>query len=161
MTQLERISYQEAKQWFWARTWVWSVLAMLVTVAACFIYAQDLVNAAGPRAGAAAGIAAFAVLVGVLAAYISIQMPWMRAGWRIAFIPNMIFCAVIAGLITLLVGAFVLSYLQDDVINPYPESVMTAADALMQFAAGASAFWGFVMGSWFAMRRDKYFVERL
>ena len=158
---MERYGYQEAKQWFWTRTWFWSALAVVATAAACFVYAEGLIKATGPRVGAAAGIAVFAVILGVLAAYMSLQMPWMRAGWRVAFIPNMILCPVIGGVVALLVGGFVLSYLQDDVIFPYPQSVIAAAHNLTQFAVGASALWGFVIGSWFAMRRDKYFVERL
>jgi len=32
---------------------------------------------------------------------------------------------------------------------------------IMRFSVVVAALWGFIYGSWFAMRLDKYFVEQI
>lgn len=159
---MEKWTYDESRTWFWTRTWFWIVPAVIVSGLAYFVFIDEMLGNFGPRVWLAILIGLFAPLVAVFAAWISLQFPWMRGGWKIGFIFNGVACALIAGIIAFFISAFAMSYLdRDPLLHPVPKNVQEGAMLTTQFYIGASAFWGFVYGSWFAMRRDKYFIERL
>jgi hypothetical protein len=164
---LERLDYYDARNWFWIRTAIWFLPAALISVMAHFAYTSDLFDAFSDRAivSLCAGIGS--TLLGVIAGYISMQMIWMKFGWRISYVLNGPFCALAAGLVAVLLCGIVLTFLQADPPDPVGhkaayEAFLASNDRayqVMVFATGACAFWGFIFGSWFAMRRDKYFIE--
>ena len=41
---MERISYDEAREWFWVRTWMWFVACALLSVIATFAYSGELLK---------------------------------------------------------------------------------------------------------------------
>jgi hypothetical protein len=96
-------------------------------------------------------------------------MTWMRFGWRISYVLNGPFCALVAGLAAVILCGIVLPFLQANRPDPVGHkglyeaylAMIDLAYQIMAFSSGAAAFWGFVFGSWFAMRRDKYFIEPL
>lgn len=49
--------------------------------------------------------------------------------------------------------------MKDNIYNYPSEEIISACHEIMAFGIYLSAFWGFMFGSWFALRRDKYFVE--
>ncbi len=107
------------------------------------------------------------VAIAVLAAYLTQQTPWMRFGMLISYFINGPACAVLSGVIALILGGIVLTFVQSS--PPHAIEAKAAYEAYLAevdriykflvFGCGASAFWGFLFGSWFAMRRDKYFVD--
>lgn len=161
MNNLEKISYAEAREWFWIRTAVWCIPAFVVSVASHFVFTGDLIRTGSGHIWFSIVAGMVTVLIGVLAALISMQLPWMRVGWRFGFILTGPACAVIGGLVAFMLGGIVLSYMQSDILHMPPVNVMSAAYEIMQFSIGAGAFWGFIFGSWFAIRRDRYFVESI
>lgn len=159
---MEKMTYEEARGWFWTRTWFWAAPAALATAVSYFLFAAEMYKSAEPRTLIAAGIGIGSVLLGVLAAWLSMQSPWMRGGWKIGIIINGILCIGIAGVISGFISAFVMAYIErDPALYPVSEALRESTMMSMGFGIGASALWGFVFGSWFAMRRDRYFVERL
>ena len=174
---MEKLTYDEVRSWFWTRTWIWFVPAAAASVVAHYMLPGMLLAEAAALSpttqtwvSVALGIAT--VLIGIFAAKITVQLPWMRAGWRFAFILNAPVSVVISGIIALLLGMGALSVL--DLTIPSAEvatapgrveriwsEVINPARAMVWFGTGASAFWGFVFGSWFAIRRDRYFVDGL
>ena len=158
---MEKISYDEAREWFWVRTALWFAVAVVISVVAEFNYAGGLIDAFSERmwVSVIAGVSVSAL--GLLAAYISIQLVWMREGWRFGFAINGPACAAIAALAAFLACGVILSFMQNDPAHPPSPAAIQAAYTLMQFGVGAAALWGFVFGSWFAIRRDRYFVERI
>ncbi len=86
----------------------------------------------------------------------------MRTGWRFAFILNGPAVAVIAAL----AGAFIYAVAvgqQESIASHQVLSIVErqVIDNYGQAGVVAAALWGFIFGSWFAMRRDKYFVESI
>jgi ABC-type dipeptide/oligopeptide/nickel transport system permease component len=166
---IERLSYYEARNWFWVRTMIWLVPAALVSVMAHYIYSAEVLDKFWDRVWISAIAGVCSTLIGLLAAHISTQMTWMRCGWRISYVLNGPFCAVVAGVIALLLCGIVLPFLQSDRPDPVGHpgayqaylAFLDRSYQVMAFAIGASLFWGFLFGSWFAMRRDKYFIEPL
>ncbi len=158
---LEKVSYDEAREWFWVRTLVWTVAAAIVSVMGYFAFSNDVVKVFGARVWVSAGAGVGVTLIGVLAAYISLQFPWMRGGWRFGFVLNGPVSAAIAALISFLLGGMILTFMQNDNVHPPPATLIDMTYALMKFGIAASALWGFIYGSWFAMRRDRYFVESI
>lgn len=158
---MERVVYDEARRWFWTRTWLWFVVAVVASAVFWYFATDGVIKPMGIRAGICVGGGVFVALAGLIAATMSTQLPWMRAGWRIAFVLNGPSGAAIAAVIGTLVGGLALSILQNDPLHPPPPSVKEAARALAEYGVGACALSGFIFASWFAMRRDKYFVERL
>ncbi len=164
---LERLDYYGARNWFWIRTAIWMVPAALISVMAHFVYTDGLFETVGARAAAAALGGCGSVLLAALAGCITMQLTWMRFGWRISFVLNGPACALIAALVTVITCGIIMTFLKSS--PPDPVGRKAEYDAwlggiervyeLMVFSTGASAFWGFVFGSWFAMRRDKYFIE--
>lgn len=164
---MERLSYEEARNWFWVRTLVWLVPTALVSVMAHFTYTSGLIEALSERVivSVAGGIGS--VAIAVLAAYITMQTTWMRFGWRISFVLNGPACTLIAGVFAAIACMMVMTFVKasppDGVNHPAAyDAFLIHIDEIYQvmlFSVGAAAFWGFVLGSWFAMRRDKYFIE--
>ena len=156
---MEKISYDEARQWFWIRTWLWFAVLAVLMVMGTFAYSADLIKEFSARFLASLIVGIVAPLLGLAAAAISLQFTWMRMGWRLAFALNGPVCAGMAGLIAAFVCVFALSYMRGEAVHPPSEATIQTAYSLMEFGIGASALLGFIFGSWFAMRRDKYFVE--
>ena len=163
----ERLHYDEARNWFWIRTGVWLLPAALVSVMAHFAYTGGLIDRFAERVITSSCGGVGSVILGVLAAYVSMQLTWMRFGWRISYVLNGPACAVIAGAVAFIACGIILTFLQGSPPDPVDhkaayEAYLGFVDRtyqMMVFSAGAAAFWGFVFGSWFAMRRDKYFIE--
>lgn len=156
---MEKVSYDEAKEWFWIRTWLWTAVAAVVSVMAYFAFSNGVVKAFAPRMWVSISAGIGSPLLGLLAAYISLQFAWMRRGWRFAFLPNGPACAAIAALEAFLICGMILSFMQSDPYHLPSADLIDRTYTLMRFGISASAFWGFIYGSWFALRRDKYFVE--
>ena len=176
---MEKLTYDEVRSWFWTRTWIWFVPASAASVAVHYMLpdmlpgellakAAVLPPATQTWVAVASGIAT--VLIGIFAAKITVQLPWMRAGWRFAFILNAPVSAVIAGIIAALLGLTAVTALDSLIpsaaVTTAPESVervwnevINPAKALTWFGTGVSIFWGLVFGCWFAIRRDRYFVD--
>ncbi|MHB9038610.1 MAG: hypothetical protein ACYC64_18315 [Armatimonadota bacterium] len=159
----EKLSYYEARSWFWTRTFVWLVPAFVVTGFTLYAFWDyfELTGSSSLRMWLSVGEGVGAVLVGLLAALISLEFPWMRLGRSYGCMLNGLVCAVISGLAAFLLSGAILSILQNDPYHPPSQAGVETAYLLMQFGVGASIFWGFILGSWFAMRRDKYFVEQI
>ncbi|MCE5200609.1 MAG: hypothetical protein ABFD54_11195 [Armatimonadota bacterium] len=160
---LEKVSYREAREWFWIRTFIWLVPACIASAFLVFEFAgyYELVERTELRAWIAVGIGVGAVLLGLLGAKISLESPWMRRGWRLAFLLNGPAGAVLSAVAAFLVAGAMLAYLQSDPRHALPFQVGNAAYMLTAFGIGCAGMWGFIFGSWFAMRRDKYFVEQI
>jgi hypothetical protein len=171
------MTYEEAKSWFWTRTWLWSVPAAGISMVAWFFVPSTLFveteHVAQPaRMWIAVGAGVVSVLVGLLSAKITTQLPWMRSGWRFAFIFNAPSGTVISGIIAFLLGAAAISAMETAIPSAQVDVPMKAVERVLQevvapgralvwFGTGACVLWGFVFSSWFAIRRDKYFVDRL
>jgi len=161
LTTMEKISYDEAREWFWVRTWLWFLVCAVLSVMALFGYAGELLKAFPARFWVSVIAGVSMPLLGLLAAYISLQLPWIRTGWRFGFALNGPTCAAISALAAFFCCGAILSYMQNDPNRlPKPELIQIAY-SLMQFGIAAAALWGFIFGSWFAMRRDRYFVETI
>jgi len=158
---LERISYDEAKHWFWIRTAIWTVVAALISMMAFFAYSNEIIKEFSSRIWISVGAGLVSTLLGLMAAWISMQFQWMRRGWRLGFVLNSPACVLISALAAFFICGFILSFLKSDTQNPISAEAIQTAYILMQFGIGASAFWGFIFGSWFSMRRDRYFVETI
>ncbi len=164
---LEVVRYDVARKWFWMRTWFWFVPLVILSIMFHFGYAREAISSFNLLIKVSLGQGFITAFIGLVAAIASIQFPWMINGWRIAFLINGPACAASAGVVTFLLGSIVIAILSDNPPNPITEvqkfQAYTHANAIAQylfkFGIGASAFWGFVLGSWFALRRDKYFVE--
>lgn len=156
---MEKVSYVEAREWFWVRTAVWCVPSAIVSVIACFAYYGSIVEDFRPRLiySIAAGVGG--TLFGLIAAWISIQFPWMRLGRRLAWPLNAILCAAMSAVGALLVCGAILGVMKDNTAHYPSEEVISTTYDLMLFAIALAAFWGLALGSWFALRFDKYFVE--
>lgn len=164
---MEKLSYDEAREWFWVRTGVWFLPIALVSMMVFFAVSSDFVRPFSTRIWLSVGVGVGSALLGLLAAFVSMQFPWMRRGWRLGFTLNGPACAAIAAVVAFFVCGIALSFLQNK--PPGPNAVRAVRDAhqamihaaymAMQFGIGASALWGLVFGSWFALRRDRYFVE--
>lgn len=172
VSRLERLSYDEAREWFWVRTLIWLLPAAVASVISFYgfagwIFTNELVKAGLSQVWLSVGGSALVLGFGLAAAYISLQLPWMRAGWRYGFVLNGPVCAAISALAAFLACGMILSFLQNEPPNQFEQPVAFAryiamidvSYVMMRFGIGAAAFWGFIFGSWFAMRRDKYFVE--
>jgi hypothetical protein len=155
----ERISYDEAKAWFWIRTWLWFAICALLSVMAFFGYGGGMLKTFPVRfwVSVVAGISV--TLLGLSGAYLSLQFPWMRLGWRFGFALNGPASAAISALAGFFLCGAVLSLMQNDPVHPPSPAVIQVTYSLMKFGVAAAGLWGFIFGSWFAMRRDKYFVE--
>jgi len=156
---IERISYDEARRWFWIRTWVWSIPSWIASSSAAFIYTADTLRAVDTRLWVGLSAGALSVLFGILGASVSLGLPWMRRGSKWAFLVNGFACAAVAALGAFILSGLVYSFVSDHPEFPYPRRVIDTAIRMSEFGIPVSAMWGFLFGSWFAMRRDKYFVE--
>lgn len=158
---MEKISYAEAREWFWVRTGVWSVPTLIVSAAAYFVYADGLVENMGQRVLLSLLGGLVATALALLAAWISTQFSWMRAGkWR-AWPINAIACAVIAGIGAVAVGGVTLSVMRDNITNPPSADTLAATYDMLVFGICLSATVAAAFGAWFALRFDKYFLESI
>lgn len=156
---MEKWSYDEIREWFWVRTGVWSLPVAVLSVIALMFYWHYSISDIEPNLWICIGVGVTVTLLGVLAALISIQFPWMRSGWKFGFAPNAVICAAIASLCSFLIGGIVLSFMQNDAFHRPSYDVIDAAYKILTLAVVLAAVWGIIYGSWFAMRRDRYFVE--
>jgi len=158
---LEVATYDEVRQWFWFRTWLWTVAACIASVMAYFAYLNGLVEAFATRMWLSVGVGVAVTLIGMLAAFISLQFAWMRGGWRLGFVLNGPACAAIGALTAFLLCGVILTFMQNDPLHPPPANTVHVTYTIMRFSVVVAALWGFIYGSWFAMRLDKYFVEQI
>ncbi|MCL5102507.1 MAG: hypothetical protein M1133_00135 [Armatimonadetes bacterium] len=159
VASLEKISYAEAREWFWVRTAIWCIPAMVVSMAVHFVLLNELGIAGRAYVWLSIVSGILSVLLGVLAALISMQLPWMHTGWRFGFLLTGPACAVVGGLGAFMLGGLWIAYMRGDPLHLPSAEAMASAFQALQFAVGAAAMWGFLFGSWFALRRDRYFVE--
>lgn len=157
--EVEKLRYDEAKRWFWRRTWVWFLPGAAGSILMWFLFAKSIVRGSSAKLWLSILLGLTSELLGLLAGWASLQFPWMRFGWRLGFLLNGPACAVLSAICAFLCSGAALAYLQNDVLHPPSPSLMQSAYAVMQFGIAASALWGFIFGSWFVLRRDKYFVE--
>ncbi|MCE5321857.1 hypothetical protein LLG46_00920 [bacterium] len=159
----EELDYYEARSWFWTRTFVWIVPAIIITAIGLYLFWNyyKLVGSSSLKLWVSIGGGVGTVLIGLLGAKISLEFVWMRLGRLYGYVINGPICAVISGIAAFLLCGAILSTLQNDAYNPMSQAEVQTTYMLMQFGIGASMFWGFIFGSWFAMRRDKYFIEQI
>jgi hypothetical protein len=159
----EKLTYYEARLWFWTRTFVWLVPACTVTAVALYMFWGyfEITGSASLRLWLSIGEGIIVTLVGLLGALASLEFPWTRLGRRYGYVLNGPLCAIASGIAAFLLGGVVLSILQNDPYHPMSQAGVETAYMLMQFGVGAAMFWGFILGSWFVMRRDKYFIEQI
>ncbi|MGC8862892.1 MAG: hypothetical protein ACP5R5_08975 [Armatimonadota bacterium] len=157
--EVETLSYEEAKSWFWIRTWLWFLVCAIVSVMTFFAYGGQWLKTFPARFWVSLICGIGAVLMGLGAAAISLQFVWQRSGWRFGFALNGPACAAMSALMAFLCCGFILSFMQNDPNHLPPPAMIQTTYSLMQFGTASAGLWGFVFGSWFALRRDKYFVE--
>jgi len=164
---VENVSYEEAREWFWVRTVAWFIPVALLTMMGFFALLNDVIDSVMTRLWISIGVGAAASLLALAAAAVSITLPWMRERWKLSFLINGPVCAIAAGVIAFLIGVLIQSFVPGDLPNPItePEKFKAATDLsvliadLVIYGTAASGVLGFLFGSWFALRRDKYFVE--
>ncbi|MGI6296587.1 MAG: hypothetical protein ACOX3G_10915 [Armatimonadota bacterium] len=159
--RLEKVSYAEAREWFWVRTALWCVPAIIVSVIVSFAYYEPVVDLAQGRIlySIIAGVGS--VVFGLIAAALSTQFPWMRLGKKRAWLLNAVLSTGMAVLGAVLLCGIILSVMRDNIENYPSQEIIATAYEVMIFAIALAGFWGFTLGSWFALRRDKYFVEQI
>lgn len=158
--QLERIPYEEAREWFWIRTGVWLIPAYIVNAMATFAYAGTLIEDFKTRTTVALLCALAITLLGLLSAVLSIPLPWMRLGRRRLWPLNTLACTLIAAFSAVALSGIILTIIGGqgtEYVAGHP--VYDTARSLMEVGVVATAFWGAAFGSWFALRLDRYFVE--
>lgn len=159
----EKLGYYEAKSWFWTRTFVWLVPAIIVTAISQYMLWSyfDLSGTMSVRLWTSIAGGFGSTLIGLLGAAISLDLPWMRLGRRYGYVLNGPVSGFFSGVAAFLLCGAILSIMQNDPNHPPSQATVQMAYILMEFSIGASIFWGFILGSWFAMRRDKYFIEQI
>jgi hypothetical protein len=159
----EKLDYYEARSWFWTRTFVWLVPAVIITAVGQYFFWNyyELVGSVSLKLWVSIVGGVAVVLIGLLGAAISLEFVWMRLGHRYGYVMNGPICAIMSGVAAFLLCGAILSILQNDPYNPMSQAEVQTTYTLMQFGVGVSMLWAFILGSWFAMRRDKYFVEQI
>ncbi|MEN6356882.1 MAG: hypothetical protein ABFD83_07330 [Armatimonadota bacterium] len=159
----EKLDYYEAKSWFWTRTFVWVVPAFIITAIGQYFFWRynALIGSASLKLWSSILGGVASVLIGLLGATLSLEFVWMRLGQRYGYVINGPVCAIMSGIAAFLLCGAILSIMQNDPYNPMSQAEVQTTYMLMQFGIGASMFWGLIFGSWFAMRRDKYFIEQI
>lgn len=158
---MEKITYSDVRDWFWVRTLIWLVPAALASVVGHYLYVGPFLPELAVRVKFAIGVGAGTAVLGALSAAMSIQLPWMRSGRWYGFALNGPLCAFMSGFVTFIVFGLVMAAFRDNTLHPPTARMMDVLYNLDIFAVGASGFWGFCFGSWFALRRDRYFVESI
>lgn len=161
MTDLERVSYEEAREWFWIRTALWFVPAYLTSAIGLFIVPTADMNSLKARLVVSLLSALGVTVLGLLAAAFSMQFPWMRLGRRRLWWLNAFACAVLAGFGAVGASAVVLTILRENPANIDGSFVIETAKTVMMAGIAGAAFWGMAFGAWFLLRSDKHFVESL
>lgn len=158
---MEKISYEEAKEWFWVRTFIWLLPCIAVSVAAGFVYSKELIDAGSPRLWVSLGIGAIGTLSGLLSAFFSLQLPWMRTGRWYCFLLTSPVSAFGGGFIAFAIAGAVISLMKPYAANTEMANIIEVSINIAKFFVAGSVFWGFCFGSWFSLRRDKYFIEQI
>jgi len=161
------VRYDELRAWFWWRTWMWSIPCAILTVAAVFWRLSGQPLGFSARLWDSSTVGAGAVALALLAAASSIARPWMRFGWRSALLLNAPICAVFAAVAAFLVGGTSLGLAQNNPPNQFLspneyEAYLAGVSTIFtcaKYGVVLSGMWGAVFGAWFALRRDKYFIE--
>lgn len=164
---MDRMTYAEAKDWFWIRTWIWSVPAAVVTIVGLYLFAdrQDTLKDLRVLFAACAGL--FSVLVAVLMSYVSTQWPWMRSGAWFGVALTAPICAAVGVFLTFLAGGVLLAIVRESVpVGIAMEQIVNidtidAVYDVTNYAMYASGFWSLLFGTWFSLRRDRYFVDSI
>lgn len=158
---MEKIPYEEAREWFWIRTALWFVPAFIVSVMGYFEYAGSEISTFKTRMLVSLVCGLAVSLLGLIAAIVSMQFPWMRLGWRRLWWFNALVCVIFAGFLAAGGSAVVLSVLRENPANVPGSYVIRTAHSMMAAGIAGAAFWGAAFGSWFALRFDRYFVESI
>ena|GEM_PF-1331327 len=161
VTELERIPYEEAREWFWVRTAIWFVPAYISTAIGCFAYAGTMIENLKARMIVSLLSALAATLLGLIAASISRQYPWMRLGLRKLWSLNALISAVMAAFFAIGLSGIILTVLRETPEYIPGNFVFDTASSMMGLGIVIAAFWGAAFGTWFALRFDKYFVESI
>jgi len=160
-TELERVPYAEAREWFWVRTIVWSVPTYIVSAMGCFAYASTVIEPFSARLVTSLLTALAATLLAVISASISKSFPWMRLGWRRLWWLNLLVTGAMAAFLAVGLSLVTLTVLRDYPHFEPGSAYYNRALSMMSFGVAIAAFWGAAFGSWFALRLDKYFVESI
>ena len=155
---MEKMTYQEARELFWIKTLIWFVPAIIVSVAALYLYSGEMLDPTA-RLRIAVGVGIVNVLIGLFCAFLSLQFPWMSAGRWFAFLLTGPICTGMASGTTFVLGGLALAVIARDPINIPTRDLMDLFYKVLIYAIGASGLWGLMIGVWFSLRRDKYFVE--
>lgn len=158
---MEKISYYEAREWFWVRTLIWSIPAIIVSVMAQFFFTEGLIIASNSRLMTATWVGLGAVGCAVLAALICIQLPWMREGHWFGFILTAPVCAAVSGFIAFLISGLIFAFIYNDPLHPTSGDVIDSLYKMIKFAIASSGLFGGIFGLWFSLRRDRYFIEQI
>jgi hypothetical protein len=161
------IRYDELRTWFWWRTWMWSIPCTILTTIAVFWRLEGQGLGFNLRFWDSVWVGVGSVAIALLVAGTSTARPWMRFAWKSALPVNTLVGAVFAGVLAFLVGGIVLGIAQnsppDQFIAPdrYRVYLVNVSGCLncVKYGVLLSALWGAVYGAWFALRRDKYFIE--
>ncbi|MCX6344111.1 MAG: hypothetical protein NT018_03430 [Armatimonadetes bacterium] len=156
---MEKLTYEEAREWFWIRTLIWFFPAIIVSIAGHFAYCGEILTSTAPRLWVSVSVGIVTVMLGVFSAFLSMQFPWMSAGRWFAFLLTGPICAGMCSGAAFVLGGLTLAFIKNNPINIPDGDMLDIFYKIMIFAIGASGFWGLVFGVWFALRRDRYFVE--
>ncbi len=154
-----RLGFYELKKWFWLRTYFWALIAIVVTGTAVFFASTEQMEDPGTRLLISFMVGLVTVASNLLVVNMSTNTPWMRSGFLWSFLPNGFVCALGNGFVTAVLCVGVLSFMSIDPENLPTEEDLATAWWFFYLSMGSGVFWGFIFGNWFAMRRDKYFVE--
>ncbi|MFQ3550213.1 MAG: hypothetical protein SNJ70_10740 [Armatimonadota bacterium] len=154
---MDTLTYYEVKRWFWIRTWMWSIPVFILSILLFYFYSRSYFEDFEPlfKVSLAGGL--ITPLLSIFSAFLSVQLPWMRLGWLVSFVINGPFCIIVGGLVSAFLSGIFYSFISTDIDRPL--EVLEITKQILKLVVLNSAFWGFVYGTWFAMRKDKYFVE--
>lgn len=140
---------------------MWLAPALILSCIVSFFYTGIYIGTFNTHLRVSITTGVLAALLGLIAAVISIQLPWMRLGrWKLWWL-NALVCATLAGLCAIGASGVVFTLLRSDPVKAPSAAVIAAANGILGFGIAFSAGWGAIFGTWFSLRLDKYFVESI
>jgi hypothetical protein len=161
------IRYDELRTWFWWRTWMWSIPCVILSVMVVFWRLGNQPLGFQIRFVDSASVGVGSVAFALIAARTSIGSPWMRFAWRTASVLNTLTCAASAAILAFIAGGTILAFAQNNPPDQFLapkiyQTYLVHIDAILsclRYGVILSALWGVIYGLWFALRRDRYFIE--